>query len=106
MHLLTNTLLVSAFSIACFAQAPTIGGCSIFPADNVWNTPIDTLPVHPNSASYISRIGATMPLRMNFGPGLYAGALFGTPVVIVTGSQIKYPVSFTYYQHSDPRPYA
>src|SRR6187401_3623974 len=35
------------------AAPPTIGGCQIFPADNVWNTPIDTLPVHARSDAWI-----------------------------------------------------
>ncbi|MCP4429128.1 MAG: hypothetical protein GY803_31975, partial [Chloroflexi bacterium] len=36
------------------APPPQIAGCDIFPADNIWNTPVDTLPVHPNSANYIA----------------------------------------------------
>jgi hypothetical protein len=27
---------------------PTLEGCLVFPADNVWNTPIDQLPVDPS----------------------------------------------------------
>ncbi len=27
----------------------TIGGCSVLPANNIWNTPVDTLPVLSNS---------------------------------------------------------
>ncbi len=30
-------------------QGPTLAGCPVFPADHVWNTPVDHLPVHPNS---------------------------------------------------------
>jgi hypothetical protein len=33
---------------------PTIGGCPVFPVDNVWNTDISAAPVDPNSASYIN----------------------------------------------------
>ena len=106
MRFLTSAILASFFSVACLAQAPTVGGCSIFPADNIWNTPIDTLPVHPNSANYISRMGPTMPLRMDFGPGIYQGGLFGMPVVTVSGSATKYPATFRYWQESDPGPYA
>src|ERR1700761_5368482 len=32
-------------------QSPTIGTCPVFPADNIWNTPIDQLPVSSNSAT-------------------------------------------------------
>ena len=42
------------------AQAgTTLEGCPIFPADNIWNTSIENLPVDPNSSAYISTIGAT-----------------------------------------------
>ena len=45
------TALVLATGLACshpaatLAQSPLIGGCPILPANNIWNTPIDTLPV-------------------------------------------------------------
>ena len=32
------------------AGGPTLGGCSMFPPDNPWNTDISNYPVHPNSA--------------------------------------------------------
>ncbi|HUE38134.1 MAG TPA: hypothetical protein VMR29_01440, partial [Candidatus Binatia bacterium] len=53
------------------APTPTAtpGGtaCTIFPADNPWNTDISGYPVHPNSASYVSFIGATKFLHPDFG---------------------------------------
>ena len=36
---------------------PQLEECSVFPSDNIWNVPIDTLPVHPHSAVYIATIG-------------------------------------------------
>src|SRR5262249_6049044 len=39
------------------AQAPVIGNCNVFPADHVWNTPIDTLPLDPSSSTYVNTIG-------------------------------------------------
>ncbi len=36
----------------------TIGGCPVLPANNIWNTPVDTLPVLSNSASMVTTIGA------------------------------------------------
>src|SRR5262245_58124356 len=36
-----------------------IGGCPVLPADNIWNTPIDTLPVAGNSATLVNTIGAS-----------------------------------------------
>ena len=33
------------FASLAAAQAPTIGNCTVLPADNIWNTRIDQLPV-------------------------------------------------------------
>jgi hypothetical protein len=41
---------------AAWAQA-TIGGCQVFPANNIWNRRIDTLSVDGNSALYIESAG-------------------------------------------------
>jgi hypothetical protein len=40
------------------AQGPRIGTCPVFPADHIWNTPIDTLPVAANSSTLINTISA------------------------------------------------
>ena len=45
------------------AGAQSLGGCSMFPANNVWNTPVDHLPVDPNSAAYVSSVGTTRYLH-------------------------------------------
>ncbi|MFQ5419139.1 MAG: hypothetical protein ACE5FD_01600 [Anaerolineae bacterium] len=79
--------------------------CPILPSDNIWNTPINTLPVHPNSAAYVNTIGANDNLHPDFGAGLWQGAPIGIPTVEVPGSQPKVNVSFTYDDESDPGPY-
>ena len=57
-------LLSLASSRFVLAQGPVIGGCPVLPADNIWNTPIDTLPVDPSSMAYINTMGpATNPHR-------------------------------------------
>jgi hypothetical protein len=48
---------------------PTLAGCSMFPADNVWNVPVDTLLVDANSAAYVNTIGATRHVHADFGSG-------------------------------------
>jgi len=48
---------------------PQVAGCAVFPADNIWNTPVDTLPVDPNSDAYIATIGADAYLHADFGSG-------------------------------------
>ncbi len=93
-------------SLPSFAQAPAIGNCTVFPADNVWNTPIDTLPVDPNSNVYVNTIGASLGLKADFGSGLWNGGPIGIPYITVPGTQTKYPASFLYWDESDPGPYA
>lgn len=74
---------------------PTVGSCTVFPADNIWNTPIDTLPVDSHSAAYIANIGATSPVRYDM----------TMPYVTVPGTQPKVPVVFSSPTESDPGPY-
>ncbi|NVN93483.1 MAG: hypothetical protein HXX11_23200, partial [Desulfuromonadales bacterium] len=87
------------------AAPPTLAGCSLFPADNVWNTPVDTLPVSANSSAYITTIGATTGLHPDFGSGLWEGAPIGIPFMTVSGTQPKVAITFTYDDESDPGPY-
>ena len=84
------------------AQPPTIGNCPFFPADNIWNTPIDQLPVAANSATYINTIGTSKVLHPDFGPD----PTNGIPYITAPGTQTKYPVTFQYADESDPGPYA
>ena len=56
-----------------------------FPADNVWNVPIDALPVDASSSGYVATIGATKPAHADFGT-VYLGVPSGIPYVVVTGS--------------------
>lgn len=94
-----------ALSTNAFAQQ-TIAGCPMLPSDNVWNTPVDTLPVRSDSATLVNTIGAGTGLHPDFGAGLWAGAPMGIPFVTVPGTQTKYPASFMYAGESDPGPYA
>src|SRR5260370_27505585 len=95
-------------TLAAVAQAtpPTIGACTVLPADNIWNTPIDQLPLDANSATYVATIGTGTTLHADFGAGLYGGGPIGIPYITVPGTQTKYPATFTYASESDPGPYA
>ena len=84
--------------------APTIAGCPIFPADNVWNKPIDHLPIDSNSSAYITSIGATTGLHPDFGT-VWEGAPIGIPYNIVPGTQPRVSITFDYDDESDPGPY-
>ena len=84
------------------AQSPTIGGCSVFPPDNIWNTPIDRLPVDPRSRDYVASIGADVHLHPDFGAGLYEGAPLGIPYVVVPMHQPKVAIHFRKFGDEQP----
>jgi hypothetical protein len=79
-----------------------IGNCSVLPANNIWNTPVDSLPVLANSGSMVATIGPNTGLHPDFDTNLQDGI----PFVIVPGTQTKYPGTFTFADESDPGPYA
>jgi len=74
-----------------------------FPADNPWNTDVSTAPVDPNSATLIASCGNN-GLHPDFGT-VWDGAPNGIPYVVVSGTEGRVPVSFTYASESDPGPY-
>ena len=42
-----------------FAHSRTIGGCPIFPDNNVWNSTVDKLPISPESAGIVKTYAAS-----------------------------------------------
>lgn len=86
------------------AQSPQLDGCQVFPDNNIWNTPVDGLPVDPNSDSYVATIGETTFVHPDFGT-VWEGSPIGIPWVSVPGSQALVPVTFLYSDESDPGPY-
>jgi hypothetical protein len=97
--------MVAALAAPASAQQ-MIGGCPVLPADNIWNTPVDTLPVLANSATMVNTIGASRGFHADFGAGMWDGGPIGIPFITVPGTQTKYPASFLYDDESDPGPYA
>jgi hypothetical protein len=85
--------------------APSLAGCPLFPADNVWNTPVDHLPVDSSSSAYIATIGSEKTVHPDFGASLWNGGPIGIPYTLVPGSQPRVNVSFEYDDESDPGPY-
>lgn len=84
------------------SSSPTIGGCSVFPADNHWNQDISQAPVHPNSANFIASIGTDVNLHADFG----GNGEYGIPYMVVPMSQPNVPIEFVEYgSESDPGPY-
>jgi hypothetical protein len=100
----------SAANLDRTAEGPDLGvGASMngyipFPANNPWNTPVNTQPVDPNSNNLIASIGLTTGLHPDFGAN-YNGGPFGIPYIVVPGSQSKVGMSFDYADQSDPGPY-
>ena len=72
------------------AAAPTIGGCPVLPANNYWNTPIDTLPVHASSGAWVTTIGLSTRLHPDWGNVLEDN--FGIPFVTVSAGQPTVPI--------------
>lgn len=104
-HLLVLALLVSLAGVfGRPAQAVPVSGaslpCALFPAYNIWNTPIDTLPVDANSDAYINTIGRSNGPHPDFGT-VWEGAPIGIPYNIVPGTQPKVKVAFYYPDQSD-----
>jgi hypothetical protein len=91
-------------SRTALAQAD-IDGCQVFPTNNIWNVPVDGLPLDPSSAAYVNTIGAGSSVHADFGSGLWDGGPIGIPYVVVSGSQPLVSVSFDYSDESDPGPY-
>ena len=100
------TAALLGLTVLAAAQAPNVGNCAVLPVNDIWNTRIDQLPVHPSSSTWVNTIGASSPLHPDFGSGLYNGGPIGIPYVTVPGTQTKYPATFTYQSESDTGPYA
>jgi hypothetical protein len=87
------------------SHPPLVAGCPLFPADNVWNTPVNMLPLDPYSDAYVASIGVDETLHPDFGSGEYQGSPIGIPYIDVPGDQARVTVSFDYASESDPGPY-
>ena len=83
----------------------TLGGCQVFPANNAWNQDVSSLPVDPNSASYIGgdrSPAEPVPARRTSA----SDPAYGIPYIVVPANQPMAPITFTAYgDESDPGPY-
>ncbi len=88
------------------SPTPSSSNCALFPTDNIWNTPIDTLPIHAQSSAWVNSIGRYTGFHMDFGSGTWDGGPIGIPFNIVSSAGTGYQtVSFYYPEESDPGPY-
>jgi hypothetical protein len=97
-------------TLACAATAAAIGwagaaaaplpgapGCPILPASNVWNRPVDDLPVHPDSGRLVRSIGLGDALHPDFS----ARGRYGIPINVVGRRTPRRAVRFDYASESD-----
>ncbi len=104
-----RALCVVLVCVAGAASAQqTINGCPIFPANNIWNVPIDGLPVDANSAAILSNMNPNAGLHPDFGSGLWDGGKIGIPFDAVPQSQALVAIDFEdlgWPDESDAGPY-
>jgi hypothetical protein len=96
------SLIVLAMSAAAHAQVTVLRpvpdtNCTVFPADSIWNTRVDSLPVHPESATWLAsmRAGSTN-LHPDFGAPSY-----GLPYDVVSNRRRSVRIRFRYASESD-----
>ena len=96
------SLLVVGVPAAAHAQVAALGpvpdtGCTVFPADSIWNTRVDALPVHPKSAAWLASMQAdSTNLHPDFGPPNY-----GLPYDVVSNRHRTVRIRFRYAGESD-----
>ena len=73
--------------------SPTLAGCSIFPANHIFNTPIDSLPAHASSAAFLTTIGTARNLHLDLGNTVdqQSSTYYGIPWNVVKGGSITWP---------------
>jgi len=90
------------------AAPPTIAGCPLQPADNIWNVPVENLPLDANSSTYVAAMGATFKAHADFGSGIWpdpGGFPIGIPYTTVPGTQATSTVIFQWPGESNVGPY-
>ncbi|MGI4756429.1 MAG: hypothetical protein ACRYGF_06215 [Janthinobacterium lividum] len=80
---------------------PTVESCPVFPADNVWNTPVETLPTHRKSSVYVASIGPGARLHPDLAPSLR----YGIPFTNTAVDTPTVPIDFQNRDESDAGPY-
>ncbi len=99
--LLAAGLLVATPATSRAAAVPGTG-CNVFPANNIWNTDISSMPVNSHSAAWLASTGAGSGrlLHPDFG-----GPPYGIPFNVVDSSHPAGTFTFQYASESDPGAY-
>src|SRR3989442_3512849 len=94
-------VLTQLATVQASAAFPPSTSCKVFPADNIWNTDISTMPVHTRSAQWLSSMAAS---TTNLHPDFRAPP-YGLAYNIVDNAHATMSVTFQYAGESDPGPY-
>ena len=88
----------SASAMPVRPSAPVPGShCTLLPSDSIWNTRVDSLPVEPNSDTWLASMDASgTNLHPDFGPPNY-----GLPFDVVSRRHRTVRVRFAYADESD-----
>jgi len=70
----------------------SLGNCTIFPSDFIFNTPIASLPADPSSGTYISTLGASGKLHLDLGTDTDStkSDYYGIPSNVVNGNSLTW----------------
>ncbi|MFZ0626744.1 MAG: hypothetical protein WAN34_09640, partial [Acidimicrobiia bacterium] len=83
--------------------------CPTMPADDIWNTPVDHLPVDARSSQYVAAIGVTARVHADFGSGVWppgSNSPIGIPFVEVASGTPAVSITYTAYgSESDSGPF-
>ena len=93
----THDSVVQAGTDVARTDTPHVGNCPVFPADNVWNTPIDKLPKDRHAQDYIDSIGPLHPVHPDFGESLNTGI----PYTLIPPTTKRVKMTFDYRDDSD-----
>jgi hypothetical protein len=93
----SHDAVVEAQSSPGRSDAPHVASCPVFPADNVWNTPIDSLPKDKQTQAFLDSIGPLHPLHPDFGSDLSSGI----PYTLISPFTKRVKIAFDYADDSD-----
>ena len=94
-------LPVAMASPVVHAAAVPGTSCTVFPADNIWNTDVSQLPVNTSSTTWLTSTGAFSGKLLH--PDF--GAPYGIPYNVASNSDTFKSFNFQYASESDPGPY-
>jgi len=91
-------------SAGATGESPVIGGCSVFPPEDHWNTDISDAEVDADWTSRLMAMVGDVNLHPDYGRD--GDVLYGIPINTVPETQAMVDIAFDWYpDESDPGPY-